>query len=67
MTRPDSAGIGDGFDRNAVGAVIAVAGMVACVALAFLFGQFRIYAPLVREWLLVNVDAAHKVVAAWIA
>ncbi len=51
MSRHDSAGIGDGFDRNAVGAVIAVVGMVACVALAFLFGQFRIYAPMAREWL----------------
>ena len=49
--------------------VVAVCGlgMVACVALAYLFGQFRIYAPLVREWLLVNVDAAHQVIAAWIA
>lgn len=56
MTRPDSAGIGDGFDRSAVGVVIAVAGMVACVALAFLFGQFRIYAPMAREWLLGNAN-----------
>ena len=49
--------------------VVAVCGlgMVACVALAFLFGQFRIYAPMAREWLLVNVDAAHQVIAAWIA
>ena len=56
MTRPDSACIGDGFDRSAVGVVIAVAGMVACVALAFLFGQFRIYAPMAREWLLGNAN-----------
>ena len=55
MSRHDSAGIGDGFDRNAVGAVIAVAGMAACVALAFLFGQFRIYAPIARELLLATV------------
>ena len=49
--------------------VVAVCGlgMVACVALAFLFGQFRHVMPDVREWLLVNVDAAHQVVAAWIA
>lgn len=57
--RIDSAGIGDGFDRSAVGVVIAVAGMVACVALAFLFGQFRIYAPIAREWLIaLSVQAS---------
>ena len=46
---------------------LACAGMVAFLALAQLFGKFRHVAPLVREWLLVNVDAAHQVVAAWIA
>ena len=37
--------------------VVAVCGlgMVACVALAFLFGQFRIYAPMARELLLATV------------
>ena len=37
--------------------VVAVCGlgMVACVALAFLFGQFRIYAPIARELLLATV------------
>lgn len=41
--------------------VVAVCGlgMVACVALAFLFGKFRIYAPMAREWLCATADALH--------
>ena len=49
--------------------VVAVCGlgMVACVALAFLFGQFRHVMPDVREWLLVNGDAVREVVLRWVA
>ena len=49
--------------------VVAVCGlgMVACVALAFLFGQFRHVMPQVREWLLVNGDAVREVVLRWVA
>ena len=41
-------------------------GMPACVALAFLFGQFRHVMPDVREWLIAHTEAAHQVVVAWI-
>ena len=41
--------------------VVAVCGlgMVACVALAYLSTQFRIYAPGWREWLCATADALH--------
>ena len=42
-------------------------GIVLIVLLAQLFGKFRHVMPDVRDWLLANVDAAHQVVAAWIA
>ena len=46
-------------ERSAQAAGIAgycfLIGMPACVALAFLFGQFRIYAPIARELLLATV------------
>ena len=58
------------IDKNSYGAVIGFGGMGLCLAVVFLaqlFGNFRHVAPQVREWLLVNVEAAHQVVAAWIA
>lgn len=57
-------------ERSAQAAGIAGLSFIAaalCVPLAYLSTQFRIYAPQVRDWLLVNVDAAHQVIAAWIA
>lgn len=57
-------------DKSAYGVVIGFGGAALCVlivALAQLFGKFRHVAPIAREWLLANVDAAHQVVAAWIA
>ena len=58
------------IDKNSYGVVIGFGGAGLCVlilALAQLFGQFRHVAPQVREWLIVNVEATHQVVAAWIA
>ena len=58
------------IDKSAYGVVIGFGGAGLCVlivALAQLFGKFRHVAPIAREWLLANVDAAHQVVAAWIA
>ena len=58
------------IDRSAYGVVIGFGGMgliLAVVALAQLFGQFRHVMPQVREWLIAHAEAAHLVVAAWIA
>ena len=46
---------------------LACAAMIAFVALAQLFGQFRHVMPEVREWLIAHTEAAHQVVVAWIA
>ncbi len=46
---------------------LACAAMIAFVALAQLFGQFRHVMPDVREWLLVNGDALREVVLRWVA
>ena len=57
-------------ERSAQAAGIAGLSFIAaalCVPLAYLSTQFRHVAPQVREWLIVNVEAAHQVVAAWIA
>ena len=42
-------------------------GILLIVALAQLFGKFRHVMPQVREWLIAHAEAAHLVVAAWIA
>jgi len=57
-------------DKNSYGVVIGFGGAGLCVlivALAQLFGQFRHVMPQVREWLIAHAEAAHLVVAAWIA
>ena len=57
-------------DKSAYGVVIGFGGMgliLAVVALAQLFGKFRHVMPQVREWLIAHAEAAHLVVAAWIA
>jgi len=57
-------------DKSAYGVVIGFGGMALClavVALAQLFGKFRHVMPEVREWLIEHTEAAHQVVAAWIA
>ena len=46
---------------------LACAAMIAFVALAQLFGQFRHVMPDVREWLLVNGDALREVLLRWVA
>ena len=58
------------IDRSAYGVVIGFGGMgliLAVVALAQLFGQFRHVMPPLREWLLVNGDAVREVVLRWVA
>ena len=58
------------IDRSAYGVVIGFGGAGLCVlivALAQLFGKFRHVMPQVREWLIAHAEAAHLVVAAWIA
>ena len=58
------------IDKNSHGVVIGFGGMgliLAVVALAQLFGKFRHVMPDVREWLIAHTEAAHQVVAAWIA
>ena len=58
------------IDKNSYGVVIGFGGMALCVlivALAQLFGKFRHVMPEVREWLIAHTEAAHQVVAAWIA
>ena len=58
------------IDRSAYGVVIGFGGMgliLAVVALAQLFGQFRHVMPDVREWLLVNGDAVREVLLRWVA
>jgi len=58
------------IDRSAYGVVIGFGGMgliLAVVALAQLFGQFRHVMPQVREWLLVNGDAVREVLLRWVA
>ena len=57
-------------DKSAYGVVIGFGGCIAIVAfvgLAQLFGKFRHVMPDVREWLIAHTEAAHQVVAAWIA
>ena len=57
-------------DKSAYGVVIGFGGMGLCllvVLLAQLFGKFRHVMPDVREWLIAHTEAAHQVVAAWIA
>ena len=67
----DKSAYGAREERSAQAAGIAgycfLIGMPACVALAFLFGQFRHVMPDVREWLLVNGDAVREVVLRWVA
>jgi len=58
------------IDRSAYGVLIGFGGMgliLAVVALAQLFGQFRHVMPQVREWLLVNGDAVREVLLRWVA
>lgn len=58
------------IDRSAYGVLIGFGGMgliLAVVALAQLFGQFRHVMPQVREWLLVNGDSLREVVLRWVA
>ena len=58
------------IDKNSYGVVIGFGGMgliLAVVALAQLFGQFRHVMPDVREWLLVNGDAVREVLLRWVA
>ena len=58
------------IDRSAYGVVIGFGGMgliLAVVALAQLFGQFRHVMPDVREWLLVNGDSLREVLLRWVA
>ena len=58
------------IDRSAYGVVIGFGGMgliLAVVALAQLFGQFRHVMPQVREWLLVNGDSLREVLLRWVA
>jgi len=53
------------IDRSAYGVLIGFGGMgliLAVVALAQLFGQFRHVMPHVREWLLVNGDALGEII-----
>jgi len=53
------------IDRSAYGVLIGFGGMgliLAVVALAQLFGQFRHVMPQVREWLLVNGDALGEII-----
>ena len=57
-------------DKSAYGVVIGSGGMGLCllvVLLAQLFGKFRHVMPDVRDWLIAHTEAAHQVVAAWIA
>ena len=46
---------------------LACGGIVLIALLAQLFGKFRHVMPQVREWLIAHAEAAHLVVAAWIA
>jgi len=58
------------IDRSAYGVLIGFGGMgliLAVVALAQLFGQFRHVMPDVREWLLVNGDAVREVLLGLVA
>ena len=58
------------IDRSAYGVLIGFGGMgliLAVVALAQLFGQFRHVMPHVREWLLVNGDSLREVLLRWVA
>ena len=58
------------IDKNSYGVVIGFGGMALCVLIALLaqlFGKFRHVMPDVRDWLIAHTEAAHQVVAAWIA
>ena len=57
------------IDRSAYGVLIGFGGMgliLAVVALAQLFGQFRHVMPQVREWLIAHTEAAHLIVFGWV-
>lgn len=53
------------IDRSAYGVLIGFGGMgliLAVVALAQLFGQFRHVMPQVREWLIAHGDALGEII-----